>query len=136
MRTLRVLAWVWVGVLALTGLGGGVIIDRVGWALAEGLTIYTGNTEPVHVELPYPWGLYALCVIVAAAGLGWGVQGRRAHRGSPEPPSAPPTPAAWLRSVGPITLAYAGGVCAALLPFIQLYRLFSAVQAAAGAPMP
>lgn len=128
MKFLRMLGWAWVIVLVLTGLGGGLIIDHVGWALADVLAMYSGNLDPVQPDLPFPWWLYALCVVAAAGGVAWVFYDKRAQR-----PDAPPPP--WWRATAPLAVAYAGGLCAVLLPFYQLYRLYSAVQAAAGGPV-
>jgi len=119
MKQFSVLAWLWVAVLLATGFVGGVLVPRVGWALAMGFAIYTGNTEPVRPELPYPWWFFGLAAALSAAGLGWWLY--RRHRATPTTDPAP------LLSLLPLALAYVGGLAAALLPFFQIYRLFSLV---------
>lgn len=117
MNRLRVLAWLWVTVLLGAGLGGGVMVSRVGWSLAMMLAMYGGDTEPARPDLPYPWWVFALAVALASAGLGWGmVQRRRSADG--------PASAGFL-AVLPLALAYLGALAAVLLPFLQLYRLWA-----------
>ncbi len=119
MKQLRVLAWLWVTVLLATGLAGGVVVTRVGGALAMGMAIYTGNTEPVRPELPYAWWVFGLAAALSVVGLGWGLFRRR------RPPAKPGVSP--LLALLPLALAYGGGLAAALLPFFQIYRLFSQV---------
>jgi hypothetical protein len=117
MKRLRVLAWLWVSVLLGTGLAGGLVISRVGWSLAMALAIYGGNTEPARPALGYPWWAFALAAALSVGGLAWGV--RDAKR--------PADSRSVLARFGPLAAAYLGGLLAALLPFLQLYRLFERI---------
>jgi hypothetical protein len=117
MKRLRVLAWLWVTVLLGAGLGGGVVVSRVGWSLAMMMAMYGGDTEPVRPDLPYPWLGFAAAAALAFAGLGWGML-RRRPRGQGPAPSG-------LVIVLPLVLAYLGALAAVLLPFVQLYRLWA-----------
>jgi len=119
MKQISVLAWLWVAVLLATGALGGVLITRVGWALAMGMAIYTGNTEPVRPELSYPWWVFGLTTALSLAGLGWELY----HRRRPPPAMAP----SLLLSLLPLGLAHLGALAAATLPFFQIYRLFSLI---------
>jgi uncharacterized membrane protein YedE/YeeE len=117
MKKLRVLAWLWVSVLLGAGLAGGLVMSRVGFALAMSLAIYGGNTEPARPELSYPWIVFALALVVSVSCLAWGL--RDAKRGEEE--------RSLLRRFGPLAAAYLGGLLAALLPFIHLFRLFDLI---------
>lgn len=119
MKQLRVMAWLWVAVLLTTGLAGGLVVSRLGWALAMGLAIYGGNTEPLRPELPFPWLVLLLCAVSSAAGLVWGLRDRRRSSEAPEPSA--------LRALLPLVLAYLGGLVAAILPFIHVFRLWRAI---------
>lgn len=119
MKRLRILAWLWVGVLLLTGGIGGLVMSRVGWSLAMALAIYGGNTEPAHPDLAYPWLLFALAALVALGGLAWGFLKRK--------PEAQPEAPSLVARLLPLVLAYGGGLVAAVLPFVQLYRLWVSV---------
>ncbi len=118
MKKLSVFAWLWITVLLGTGLLGGLVVSRVGWSIAMGLAIYAGDTEPVQPDLPYPWLVFCLAVVVSLGGLTWGLMRSRRPAGQPSSP---------LRSALPLALAYLGGLFAAVLPFLQLYRLWSQV---------
>ena len=119
-KKLGVLAWLWVSVLLTVGAVGGLVVSRVGWSLAMMLAIYGGNTEPVRPELPYPWLFFALAVIAGAGGLIWALRVRQRPDDDKE--------GMGLANVAPFVLAYAGGLFSAVLPFIQLYRLWSTVS--------
>lgn len=81
---------------------GALTTVAVGPPLAMGATIWLGNTEPVRPSLPYPW--LVLVGLGLAGGLAW-----RHPRGS--------------------VLAHACAIAAALLPFVQLYRLWQVADA-------
>jgi hypothetical protein len=117
MKRLRIFAWLWVTVLFGTGLAGGIVVSRVGWALAMGAAIYGGNPEPSHPVLPFPWRIFGIAVALALGGLGLGMIQRR-RRGSTAAPSG-------LVTLLPLGLAYVGGLLATLIPFVQIYRLWS-----------
>ena len=77
----------------------------VGPWLAMGLTIWSGqSTEPVQPSLPYPWGL------TAAALLAWGAGIVGEHR--------------WSGGRLYQVLSWSGGLGVALLPMLQLWRLW------------
>jgi hypothetical protein len=117
MKRLRVLAWLWVGLLIVTGAAGAAVVSRVGWSLAMALAIYGGNTEPARPVLAYPWGVFALGLAAALAGLGWQLWERRlAARADAE-----------RQRLMPLVVAYLGGLLTAILPFVQLARLWSRV---------
>ena len=120
MKRFGVMAWLWVGALLAAGLGGGLVVSRVGWSLAMGLAIYGGNTEPVRPDLPFPWTVFVLAVLAAVAGLAWSAVAERRR--------APGQTAGLVETVAPYAVAYAGGLLAAVLPFIQIYRLWSVVS--------
>jgi len=121
MRSFGLLAWVWVLLLGLSGLGGSIVVSRVGWSLAMGLAIYTGNTEPLRPALPFPWAALGACLAVAALGALSAIWTRRRARARGEAPSA-------LHAFAALAAAYAGAVLAALLPFVQVFRLFGATR--------
>jgi hypothetical protein len=123
MRALRVLAWVWVSLLLVTGAAGGILMDRVGWALAMGLSIYGGDTEPVRVEMPYAWSWFVVAATLAICGLAWSVfERRRAAHQAPKP--------SVLRAALPLALTYLGALTAAVMPFVHLFRLVALVRSA------
>ncbi len=117
MKKLRILAWLWVSVLLFTGGVGCVVVSKVGWSLAMGLAIYAGNTEPGRPDLPFPWLLFAVGALMAMGGLAWVLWRRRA---------AGPAPSG-LAAILPLAVAYLGGLLAAVLPFVQVYRLWSQI---------
>ncbi len=119
MKQLRVLAWLWVAVLLGTGLLGGLMVSRVGWALAMGLAIYGGNTEPVRPDLLFPWWGFGLMALTSVVGLAWALSDHRRGVG--------PGSASKLRAMLPLSLSYLGGLLAALLPFFQVFRLWSSI---------
>ncbi len=114
MKRFGVLAWLWVGVLLATGLAGGLVVSRVGWSLAMALSIYAGDTEPVRPDLAFPWWVFGLATLVSVIGLGWATLRKRQ---AAEPGA--------IRAFVPLGLAYLAGLLAAVLPFVQLYRLWS-----------
>lgn len=84
---------------------GAVAVAMVGPFLAMGLVIWSGqDTEPVQSSLSYPWGLTMLSV------LGWGVGIWGEHRGG-----------GGRLYTG---LSWSGSVAIALLPLVQLWRLW------------
>jgi len=113
LRLLRALGWLWALLLLAAGLGGGVAVGRTGWALAMGAAIYMGNTEPSEPDLAYPWAGFALGAAAVLMGGAWQLHLRRDQE----------RPAGW-RGALPWMLVYAGALFTALLPFVQLYRLF------------
>ena len=120
MTKYRVMAWLWVSVLLLTGGLGGLVISRVGWALAMALAMYGGDTDPGRPDLPYPWLVFGIALLMGVGGLAWGFRGRdRQREGQPSPPL--------VEVLAPVVLAYAGGLLAILLPFFQIYRLWAAL---------
>ena len=93
-------------VSALTaGLVGAWATIRFGPALAMGLAIYGGNTEPVMPEAPYPWLLFGIGLL---GFLGGGALVRLVPK---------PTMLAH-------TLMHGGGLFTALVPFVHLIHLW------------
>lgn len=117
MRFLRMFAWLWVAALLATGVAGGVLMDRVGWALAQGMAIYGGDTEPARVDLPFAWHWLAVAAALALGGLGWAARDRRRAALGDAPGRS------LLRAALPLAVAYLGALGAALLPFVHLFRL-------------
>lgn len=89
------------------GLLGAVVTPRVGPYLVMGAAIYTGNTEPVPPDAPFPWA--ALLPGLALTALG-AVRIRREQAGG------------WL-------LAHLGATLVALAPFGHLLLLWRALPA-------
>ena len=93
------------GGIALGGMVGAVAVTMVGPFLAMGLVIWSGEaTEPVRSDLAYPWGLTVLSMLIWGVGL-WGEHrgnGGRLYTG----------------------LGWCGSIAIALLPMVQLWRLW------------
>ncbi|MFT5683708.1 MAG: hypothetical protein ACI8RZ_004640 [Myxococcota bacterium] len=93
------------GGLVLGGAVGAVAIATVGPFLAMGLAIWSGETtEPVQPMLSYPW------ILTILGGITWGVGVWGEHRGG----------GGRLYAV----LSWGGGLVVALLPMVQLWRLW------------
>ncbi len=120
MKKHRFLAWVWVGALLTTGALGGLVVSRVGWSLAMALAIYGGDTEPMRPDLPYPWLVFGLSAVLVVVGVVWGFSRRD------RPPDGDTKPHLLLAAL-PLVVAYGGSVAAALLPFVQIYRLWASI---------
>jgi hypothetical protein len=102
---LKILSSLSTGGLVLGGAVGAAAIYNVGPFLAMGLAIWSGQTtEPIQPALPYPWGLTVLGCI------GWGIGVWGEHRGG----------GGRLYAV----LSWSGGILVALLPMLQLWRLW------------
>ncbi len=93
------------GGLVLGGVVGAVAVATVGPFLAMGLAIWSGQTtEPAQPHLSYPWILTVLSAAVWGAGI-WGE-----HRGGGGRQYT--------------VLSWCGSVTIALLPMVQLWRLW------------
>lgn len=93
-----------VSALAAGAVGAWATI-RFGPALAMGLAIYGGDTEPSAPEAPYPWTLVALGLAVFAAGA-------VVERRQPE------------RLWAAHALQHGGAVLTALVPLVHLVHLW------------
>jgi len=102
---LKTLASLTTGGFVLGGLVGAVAVALVGPFLAMGLVIWSGQgTEPAQSSLSYPWGLTML------GALGWGVGIWGEHRAGGGHPYT--------------VLSWCGSIAIALLPMVQLWRLW------------
>jgi hypothetical protein len=103
---LDTLSWITLGVDALSAVIGAVAVAHWGWALAMGLSIWTGQTEPVRPQIPFPWVIWAACLACGAAGAGVRAvfRGRVAIFGS--------------------LLAHGGVLAAVAVPLVHLWRLW------------
>lgn len=98
--------------LVLAGLLGVVVACTTGPALAMGLAILGGHTEPVMPELDFPWIIWVACVLGAA--LGKVLADRAAH---------PNVRRGWR------VTALVSAVACAIVPLVQLGRLTSLAAA-------
>lgn len=102
---LRALSSLLTGGLVIGGVAGAAAVATVGPWLAMGLTIWSGqSTEPNQPSLAYPWWLTMAALLV------WGMGIFGEHRGQ----------GGRLYRV----LSWSGGLGIALLPMLQLWRLW------------
>jgi len=92
--------------LVLAGVLGVVIARTTGPALAMGLAILGGHTEPVMPELAFPWGIWACTVAGVVAGRV--LADRATHP---------------VRRRGWRVAGLVSAVACAIVPLVQLWRL-------------
>lgn len=89
----------------VAGLLGAAATIRFGPALAMGMAIYGGNTEPLTPAAPYPWGLYALGLLLFLGGI-------TLDKFVPK------------HTILAHAIGHGGGLFTALIPFVHLWHLW------------